>query len=101
MDSSQKALQINRKLFSNFEFVFELLAENQKNIKQITRLSLCKRDWGGICVISTRSSLMCRLETLLFNVQSINIIIQCAKYKHYYLMCRVETLFNVQNRIII
>ena len=28
MDSSQRALQTNGKIFSNFEFVFEFLAEN-------------------------------------------------------------------------
>ena len=30
MDSSQRALQTHAKLFSNFDFVFELLTENQK-----------------------------------------------------------------------
>ena len=33
MNSSQRALQTNGTLFSNFEFVFEFLAENKKKIK--------------------------------------------------------------------
>ena len=37
MDSSQRALQTNGKLFSNVKFVFESLAENQKNIRMNTR----------------------------------------------------------------
>ena len=31
MDSSQRSLQNNGKLFSNFNFVFKLLAENNSN----------------------------------------------------------------------
>ena len=38
MDLSQRALQTNEKLFSNFEFVFELIAEKRKIFKQIARL---------------------------------------------------------------
>ena len=33
MDSSQRALQTNGKIFSNFKFVFELLDEKPKNIQ--------------------------------------------------------------------
>ena len=35
MDLSQRALQINGKLFPNFEFLFDLWAENRKFFKQI------------------------------------------------------------------
>ena len=35
MDSLQRALQTNGKLFSNFNFVFELMAENRKILKRI------------------------------------------------------------------
>ena len=37
MDLSQRALQTIGKLFSNFEFVFEFLAENQIKKKRIVR----------------------------------------------------------------
>ena len=37
MNLSRRALQIDRKLFSNFEFVFELMAENRKIYKLIAR----------------------------------------------------------------
>ena len=37
-DFSQRALQTNGKLFSHFKFVFEIIAENRKLLKQITRL---------------------------------------------------------------
>ena len=37
MDLSQRALQNNGKLFPNFKFVFELMAENQKMFKLIAR----------------------------------------------------------------
>ena len=33
MDSSQRAVQTNGKLFSNFELVPEILAENRRNIQ--------------------------------------------------------------------
>ena len=49
MDSSRQALQTIGKLFSNFAFVFEILAKKSKNIQRITRLGLCKRGGGGIC----------------------------------------------------
>ena len=34
MDSSERALQINQKLLSNFKLIFVILAENQKNIQK-------------------------------------------------------------------
>ena len=37
MDFFQRALQTDEKLFSNFEFVFELMAENRKIFKRIER----------------------------------------------------------------
>ena len=37
MDLSQRALQSNGKLFSNCNFVFEILAENRKIFKRIAR----------------------------------------------------------------
>ena len=33
MDLSQRVLQINEKIFSNFEFVFKLLTKTEKNIQ--------------------------------------------------------------------
>ena len=41
MDSSERALQTDEKLFSNFELVFEFLAENLKFFKRITRRVYC------------------------------------------------------------
>ena len=38
MDSSQRALQTNGKLISNFEFIFELMSENQKILHRMVRL---------------------------------------------------------------
>ena len=35
MDLSQQALKTTRKLFLNFEFIFEYLAENPKIFKRI------------------------------------------------------------------
>ena len=35
MDSSGQALQTNKQLFSNFELVFEILAENRKILKRL------------------------------------------------------------------
>ena len=35
MDSTQQALQTNGSFFSNFEFVFEIMAENRKIFKRI------------------------------------------------------------------
>ena len=49
MDLPQQALQINGKFFFNLKFVFELIAENRKNIQRITMLGLCKRGGGVIC----------------------------------------------------
>ena len=37
MDSSQRALQANGKLFPYFEFLFEFMAENQNFFKRIAR----------------------------------------------------------------
>ena len=37
MDSSQQALQTNGKLFSNFEYFFEFLAENRNFSKRLAR----------------------------------------------------------------
>ena len=37
MDLSQRALQTNGNLFSSFELVFEILAENQKILKRTER----------------------------------------------------------------
>ena len=37
MDSSQRALQTNKKLISNFELVFEILSENRYFFKRIAR----------------------------------------------------------------
>ena len=37
MDSSQRDLQAKGKLFSNFEFILEFLAENRKIFKRIER----------------------------------------------------------------
>ena len=37
MDSSQRALQTNGKIFSNFDLVFEFLAEKRKFSKRIVR----------------------------------------------------------------
>ena len=37
MDLSRRALQTIGKLFSNFKFVFEFLAENRKIFKRIAR----------------------------------------------------------------
>ena len=36
MDLPQRALQTNEELFWNFKLVFEILAENQKNIQTNT-----------------------------------------------------------------
>ena len=36
MDLFRQALQTGGKLFSNFDFAFELMAENQKIFKRIT-----------------------------------------------------------------
>ena len=47
MDLSQQALQINGKLFSNFQFVFELTTIKKKKI--IVTLGLCMRGGGGFC----------------------------------------------------
>ena len=44
MDLSEQALQTNEKLYSNFKFVYEILAKNQKIYKLIERheyLSKC------------------------------------------------------------
>ena len=35
MDSSERALQINQKLLSNFKLIFVILAENQKIFKRV------------------------------------------------------------------
>ena len=37
MDSSERALQINQKLLSNFKLIFVILAENQKIFKIVVR----------------------------------------------------------------
>ena len=37
MDSSERALQINQKLLSNFKLIFVILAENQKIFKRIVK----------------------------------------------------------------
>ena len=48
MDLSWQAVQTNGKFYSNFAFVFELLAK-KKNIQQITRLGLWKLGGRDIC----------------------------------------------------
>ena len=53
MDSSQQALQINGKLFSNFEFVFEFLAENNFFSKKERGMNI---DQSAMCYISMDSS---------------------------------------------
>ena len=40
MDLSRRALQTNGMLFSNFNFIFELMAENQKILKRIVRVDI-------------------------------------------------------------
>ena len=50
MNSSQRALQTNRKLFSNFEFVFDFLAENFSKERGVNI------DQIAICHISMDSS---------------------------------------------
>ena len=48
MDLSQQALETNGKLFSNFEFVFQFLAENLKN--EIGRPKwLARPEYGSKC----------------------------------------------------
>ena len=37
MDSSERALQINQKLLSNFKLIFVILAENPKIFKIVVR----------------------------------------------------------------
>ena len=51
MNSSQRALQTNRKLFSNFEFVFDFLAENFSKEERCVNI-----DQIAICHISMDSS---------------------------------------------
>ena len=46
MDSSQRALQTNGKLLSNFGIIFRI---NYNFYKIIVTLGLCMRGWGGIC----------------------------------------------------
>ena len=50
MDSSQRFLQTNEKLFSNFEFVFELMAKTEKIFKRIARRESIKVH--AMCYIS-------------------------------------------------
>ena len=54
MDLSRPALRTNAKHFSNFEFIFELLAENRKIFERIERqLDI---DQSAICYLSMDSS---------------------------------------------
>ena len=46
MDLSQRSLQINGKLFSNFKLIFILMAENPKIFKQIGGVNI---DQSAMC----------------------------------------------------
>ena len=68
MDSSQRALQTNEKLFSNSKlFVFAILAENQKMFKLIAR-----REYCSTCNVLSMDSSQQALQTngnLFFKIQ--------------------------------
>ena len=49
MDMSRRALQTNGKSFSNFEFVFECLAENRNFFKKYRVMNICQI---AMCYIS-------------------------------------------------
>ena len=51
MDSSQRALQTNEKVFFflHFEFVYEFSPENRKNIQHNNKVGFMQARWIGIC----------------------------------------------------
>ena len=56
MDLTRRALQTNEKLFRNFKFVFELLAENRKIFNEYQGWVYASEVGEALELISTRSS---------------------------------------------